>query len=67
MLNIGWASRDVSTKEPVFISGQHHERISKGSCDPTTITVLVIDDGKIAEQGTHRELIEKKGIFYKLM
>ncbi len=48
MLNIGWASRDVSTKEPVFISGQHHERISKGSCDPTTITVLVIDDGNDA-------------------
>ncbi|MBR6638649.1 MAG: ATP-binding cassette domain-containing protein [Lachnospiraceae bacterium] len=29
--------------------------------------LLVIDDGKIAEQGTHRELIEKKGIFHKLM
>ncbi|MBE5949007.1 MAG: ABC transporter ATP-binding protein [Lachnospiraceae bacterium] len=29
--------------------------------------LLVIDDGKIAEKGTHRELIEKKGIFHKLM
>ena len=29
--------------------------------------LLVIDEGKIAEQGTHRELIEKKGIFHKLM
>lgn len=29
--------------------------------------LLVIDDGKIAEQGTHQELIEKKGIFHKLM
>lgn len=29
--------------------------------------LIVIDDGKIAEQGTHQELIEKKGIFHKLM
>lgn len=29
--------------------------------------LLVIDNGRIAEQGTHRELIEKKGIFHKLM
>ncbi len=29
--------------------------------------LIVIDEGKIAEHGTHRELIEKKGIFHKLM
>ncbi len=29
--------------------------------------LIVIDGGKIAEHGTHRELIEKKGIFHKLM
>ena len=29
--------------------------------------LIVIDEGKIAESGTHRELIEKKGIFHKLM
>lgn len=28
--------------------------------------ILVIDDGKIAEMGTHRELIAKKGAYYKL-
>ena len=28
--------------------------------------ILVIKDGKITEQGTHRELIEKKGEYYQL-
>ncbi len=44
MLNIGWASRDVSTNEPVGIIGQRHQRISTGSHDPTTITVLVMEE-----------------------
>ena len=30
-------------------------------------TLIVIDDGKVTESGTHAELIEKKGTFYKLM
>ena len=46
MLKIGWASRDVSTNDPVGIGGQKYERISKGSYDPTTVTVLIMDDGK---------------------
>lgn len=46
MLKIGWASRDVSTKEPVGITGQAYERISSGSVDPTTVTVLLMEDGK---------------------
>lgn len=29
--------------------------------------LIVIDDGKITESGTHAELIEKKGTYYKLM
>ena len=29
--------------------------------------LLVIDDGEIKEEGTHMELIEKRGIYYKLM
>ena len=28
--------------------------------------IFVMDDGKIVEQGTHHELLEKKGIYYKL-
>lgn len=42
MLKIGWSSRDVSTNDPVLITGQAYERISTGSLDPTTITVLVL-------------------------
>ncbi len=29
--------------------------------------LIVIDEGKITEAGTHKELIEKKGTYYKLM
>lgn len=28
--------------------------------------ILVVDDGKIKESGTHTELLEKKGLYYKL-
>lgn len=28
--------------------------------------VLVINDGEIIERGAHRELLEKKGFYYKL-
>lgn len=42
---IGWSSKDVSSNERVTITGQAYERISTGILDPTTITVLVMDDG----------------------
>ena len=45
-LKIGWASTDISTKEPVFITGQFHVRISSGILDPITATALWIDNGK---------------------
>ncbi len=44
-LQIGWASRDVSTDKPVSIPGQFHIRVSKGIMDPVTATALVLDDG----------------------
>ncbi len=44
MLKIGWASRDVTCHGPALIPGQAFERISKGSFDPTTITVLLLED-----------------------
>lgn len=44
-LQIGWASRDVSTDQPINIPGQFHMRISKGIMDPVTITALTIDNG----------------------
>lgn len=45
-LKIGWASRDVSTTEPVGIRGQFYLRISEGILDPLSVTALVIDNGK---------------------
>jgi len=45
-LKIGWASRDVSTNEPVNIPGQFHMRINRGVLDPVTVTALVIDNGE---------------------
>jgi ATP-binding cassette subfamily B protein len=29
--------------------------------------IIVLDDGKIAEQGTHQELLEKKGVYARLL
>ncbi|MDE5591159.1 MAG: ABC transporter ATP-binding protein, partial [Acetatifactor sp.] len=28
--------------------------------------ILVVNDGNIAEQGTHRELMDEKGFYYRL-
>ena len=44
-LKIGWASRDVSTTEPVNIPGHFYMRISQGIIDPVTVSALVIDNG----------------------
>lgn len=46
MLKIGWSKRDISTEEPVNISGQFHARISRGVLDPIMLTSLVIENGK---------------------
>ena len=56
--------------------GKSLERLAKGR---TTITIahrlttirhydriLVLEGDGIAEQGTHEELLEKKGIYYRL-
>ena len=42
-LKFGWASRDLSTDDPIVITGQAHQRISKGSHDPLTTTALVLE------------------------
>lgn len=44
-LKIGWSSRDISNEKPVEIPGQAHMRLSKGTLDSLTATVLVMDDG----------------------
>jgi len=45
MVNIGWASADVTPERPVLITGQAHERISRFVLDPITVTVLVMESG----------------------
>jgi hypothetical protein len=44
-LQIGWASRDISTDKPINIPGQFHMRISQGIMDPLMVSALVIDNG----------------------
>ena len=45
-LKIGWAINDISTNEPVYLSGTFHARISKGVRDPLKVTALAIDNGE---------------------
>lgn len=49
----------VKDKTSVYIS---HRMSSCRFCDK----ILVFDKGLVAEQGTHEELIDKKGIYHKL-
>lgn len=62
--------------ESEFIVSQSLERLAQGR---TTVTIahrlttiqnadriLVLSEGQIAEEGCHRELLEKKGIYYQL-
>ena len=45
-LKIGWAMNDISTDEPVYLSGTFHARVSKGVRDPLKVTALAIDNGE---------------------
>jgi len=46
-IKIGWASRDVSSTEPINMSGQFHMRISRGILDPLTVTALVLENNGV--------------------
>lgn len=39
-----------------------HRLATVKNCDK----IIVMDKGKIVEQGTHKELLEKKGQYYRL-
>ena len=45
-LKIGWAINDISTDEPVYLSGTFHARVSKGVRDPLKVTALAVDNGE---------------------
>lgn len=43
LLNIGWASADITPDRPVIIAGQFHARVSEGVMDPLTATALALE------------------------
>ena len=45
-LEIGWGTRDISTDEPIRLSGMPWTSISQGAADKLEVTALVISDGK---------------------
>ena len=74
ILDEATASLDTETEKKI------QESLVKLSKDRTTIAIahrlstlrnatklIVLDKGKIAEMGTHDELIEKGGIYYNLV
>lgn len=42
ILQIGWASGDITPDKPTLISGQFHARVSEGVMDPVTATALAL-------------------------
>ena len=43
MMQIGWASADITPDAPVFLGGQRYARISEGVKDPITATALALE------------------------
>jgi len=43
ILNIGWASADITPSQPVLVGGQFHARVSEGVADPLSATALVLE------------------------
>lgn len=56
------ASLDRLVKGRTTISIAHRLSTLRGAD-----RLIVIDDGRITESGTHRELIERRGVYFKLM
>ena len=44
MLNLGWASRDITPTRPVLLMGQMHPRVATTALDPITVTALAVRD-----------------------
>jgi len=54
------AMRQLMTGKTCFVIAHRLSTIQNAD------RILVVNDGNIVEQGTHRELMEKKGTYYKL-
>lgn len=57
-IRIGWASRDVSSSEPVNMSGQFHMRISRGIMDPLTVTAMVLENNGVTSVFVSGDMID---------
>lgn len=44
MLNLGWASRDITPTRPVLLMGQMHVRVAHRALDPITVTALAVEE-----------------------
>ncbi len=54
------AMRDLMSDKTCFVIAHRLSTIQNADC------ILVVDHGRIVEQGTHQELIRKKGFYYQL-
>ena len=75
MLILDEATSNVDTRTEIKIQKAMRKLMEKKTCFViahrlSTIqgadNILVVDQGNIVEQGTHQELMEKKGFYYKL-
>lgn len=57
-IKIGWASRDVSSTQPINMSGQFHMRISRGILDPLTVTALVLENNGVVSVMVSGDMID---------
>ena len=42
MLEIGWASQDMTPVRPAMILGQKHRRVGSQAMDPLMVTAMVV-------------------------
>jgi ATP-binding cassette subfamily B protein len=75
MLILDEATSNVDTRTEIKIQKAMRKLMENKTCFViahrlSTIqgadSILVVDQGNVVEQGTHRELMEKKGFYYKL-
>jgi hypothetical protein len=49
MLNIGFASRDMTPTRPALLAGQMHRRIGRTALDPVTVNAIALEDDRTRE------------------
>ncbi len=49
MLNIGFASRDMTPTRPAMLQGQMHRRIGRKALDPVIVNAVALEDDKTGE------------------